>query len=317
MANEIATDSAQTNPTGLSDPGVTGATPPGSVDDLLAIEDPQFAASMTELRDQVAKDTGNVEIEDLGLDEKHSAKPPSLKESLKRKWLIVRDKITIGVDRIAHLKGNLSHYASEGKTLVLIKGKAGVKSGLHAASVNTKAALSSFKSLPRKSKLLVLVTVVMGALSLIVLKLALGGKILPRIETHYLHSFAEVADAKFEFNADEEMEDFTDPIYHPEHVMLIDKVVVNLRPSAQSPSPMGLFEFYIEGSSSESAIEIKDREVEVRDLISRSLERMTYDDLSTTAGKNKAKLSLRKALNLILTKGRVRRVFFRNIVLKA
>lgn len=79
---------------------------------------------------------------------------------------------------------------------------------------------------------------------------------------------------------------------------------------------MLLVDLYVECSSSAAAIEVKDRESEVRDLFARSIEKMVYDDLITLEGKNKLKLILRKNVNVILTKGRVRQILFGNLVLK-
>jgi flagellar basal body-associated protein FliL len=79
---------------------------------------------------------------------------------------------------------------------------------------------------------------------------------------------------------------------------------------------MGVFAFYIETSNQESAVELKDRDGEARDVISRTLEQMSAEGLSSVDGKEKLKIVIRKNLNSILTRGQVRRVFIKNIVLK-
>ncbi len=284
-----------------------------AIDALLATEDPQFAASMTELRQQVAQDAGNVELDSLDLEEKPPGKIARLKALILRPINTISGLADAAANRATKLKTSSVEIAKDGGKVVVEKSK----HGLAATGGAVKGTLGSFKALPLKSKLLVFAVIVMGVLSIMTLKIVLKGPVLPTLETKYLGSFAEVADKSYEYDNEEPMEDFTDPFFHPEHVMLIDKIVVNLRRDEEGSNPMGLFEFYIEASSDEGAIEIKDREVEVRDVISRTLEQMPYDELVTAAGKNKVKVILRKNLNQFLTKGRVRRVYFRNVVLKA
>ena len=286
----------------------------GGVDALFAIEDPAFAASMGELHAQVEADSKNshAEIEVLDLTEKAATRWGRIKASLRLR--LERWQLRIGsLKKLAHsFKVWAIHAFHVTKKFVIEKSKLGAK----VSAAGLKAAIYWFKSLPLKSKLLVFAVIIMGTVSVMTLKIVLKGNVLPTLEMRYLKSFADIADAAFKFDSKEEMEDFTDPFFHPEHVMLIDKIVVNLHAEPGRPNPMGLFEFYIESSSDEGAIEIKDREGEVRDVISRALEQMDYDELVTAGGKNHVKIVLRRALNQFLTKGRVLRVYFRNVVLK-
>lgn len=284
-----------------------------AVDNLLAVEDPQFAASMKELRAQVAEDAGNVVIDSLDLEEKPLTKFGLFRVRAKAKFDALIHSLTQFKNRLAHFRSSAGVVS---KDFILHAAKAS-GNGIKALGGKLKDLISAFKHLPTKSKLLVFATVLFGLLSITVLKIVLKGKYLPTLETHYLRSFADLANGSYKYDAHEPMEDFTDPFFHPEHVMLIDKIVVNLRRPEDGSNPMGLFEFYLEASNDEGAIEIKDREIEVRDLISRTLERMSYEELVTVSGKNKAKLVLRKAMNQFMTKGRVRRVYFRNVVLKS
>ncbi len=91
----------------------------------------------------------------------------------------------------------------------------------------------------------------------------------------------------------------------------MQKMTVNLRRSSESgPNPMGAFEFYVEGAASEVVVEIKDREPEMEDLFSRTIEDMTFDQVASGEGKKLLCDRLRKELNKVLTKGYVRRVFY-------
>jgi flagellar basal body-associated protein FliL len=148
------------------------------------------------------------------------------------------------------------------------------------------------------------------------LRLTLRGNFLPSFETNFLTSFAKVADSSYTYEKSDSMEDFDSPLRHPEYVVSTDKLVVNLSSRNPGHHAMGLFEFFIEAGTQEAAIELNDRQKEVVDILGRSLERMNYEDLTTADGKTKAKVMLRKEVNTILTKGRVRKVFFKTIVLK-
>jgi flagellar FliL protein len=144
-----------------------------------------------------------------------------------------------------------------------------------------------------------------------------SGGLMPDFEVRFVPTVAIEADRSWSFDAREEWDEFNSPLRHPEHVVLLNKVVVNLRPSESSDgNPMGYFEFYLEANSQEAAIEIDDRQAEILDVVQRTVEAITYDEIVTPAGKNKLKLVIRKDLNQVLTKGRVRKVFYKSVVIK-
>jgi flagellar basal body-associated protein FliL len=284
-----------------------------SVDALLASEDPQFAASMAEIR-KIAKidpaDTGSgVEIDSLDL---NAIAPEALLSFPKRVLAKFSEGIDDGVSFFKNFPAHARTFAKHGLKTGLVK----TKDGLLFVVKKIRDLLTSFGYLPRSSQYLVFATILLAALATFVIKKTVAGHVLPKLQSVYLRSYAEVADAKFKYEADEPMENFTDPLYHPEHVVLMDKVIVNLKRLNPDSTPMGLFEFYVELSTHEGAVEIKSREVEARDLISRTLEQMSYEELVTPEGKNKLKVILRKNLNELLTEGRVRRVFFKTVVVK-
>lgn len=79
---------------------------------------------------------------------------------------------------------------------------------------------------------------------------------------------------------------------------------------------MGAFEFLVEGGAADVVVEIKDRESEIEDLFLRTLEEMTFEQVSSGEGKKQICDRLRKEVNRILTKGFVRRVFIKNAIVK-
>ena len=284
-----------------------------SIDDLIAAEDPQFAASMAEIQKTALADPtetrNEVEIDSLDLNAIAPVVLPSLRKRLARKFsLFLTAASSFAKNFPTHAKG----FAKDGLKIGFVKSK----QGLLCVVKLIRGWFTAFGYLPRSSQYLVFATIILAAVATFVIKKTIDGRVLPKLGSVYLRSFAEVADAKFVYEENEPMENFTDPLYHPEHVVLLDKVTVNLKRLTPDTTPMGLFEFYIELSTHEGAVEIKSREVEARDLISRTLEQMSYEELVTPEGKNKLKVILRKNLNELLTEGRVRRVFFKTVVVK-
>lgn len=287
------------------------------IDDLLVIEDPEFSAAMREIQEK-GGDGGsveNVEIDSLDLDsiEEEAAPGPDAPLIKRLSWRYFKAPDSWG----KYLARCLSEAGPA--LLTFVKDSAHkTKTGCVRLVGTVRGWLTSYRGLPKGSKLLLWSSLVLGLLSLVTLKLSLSGQVALDLSPGFLYSFEDVADSKFVYAADEPREDLMDPLFHPEYIVAMDRFVINLK-SAESEggsNPMGLFSFYFEASNQECAVELKDREGEARDLLSRALEQMAYEDLVTPAGKEKLKLTLRKTLNTLLTKGQVRRVFFKNIVLK-
>ena len=76
------------------------------------------------------------------------------------------------------------------------------------------------------------------------------------------------------------------------------------------------FEIVIHGVSNDPIVEIKDREAEFRDLILRVTEEFTYDDLETATGKQELSDAIMAKINANLTDGQIRKVYYKNFVIK-
>jgi flagellar basal body-associated protein FliL len=190
------------------------------------------------------------------------------------------------------------------------------KKGLSWSTGRLKAGATVFSKQSKQSKVLVFAV---GALALAagaMIRVAVHGSFLPTLERNFVYSFAPIADHSFTFGNDEKWQDLNDPLLHPEHIVLLERLIVNLRSPGDGSNPMALLDLYIETGSQETAIELKERDSEVRDLVLRTMEQMGYDELVTDAGKNKLKVFLRKNLNELMSSGRIRRIFFKSIVLK-
>jgi flagellar basal body-associated protein FliL len=94
-------------------------------------------------------------------------------------------------------------------------------------------------------------------------------------------------------------------------------MVVNIQPSESSgPNPMAAYEFSLEGNSTEVLIEIKDREVELRDLMYRTIEDFTFEQADSPEGKELLTEKLRKEVNMVLTQGKIRKVWIKTAIVK-
>jgi flagellar basal body-associated protein FliL len=142
-------------------------------------------------------------------------------------------------------------------------------------------------------------------------------KIIPEQEDLFINSMESWAQEKYLFTAEETLEPFYESTRVAQNIIALKKMVVNLKRSPGSgPNPMGMFEFYLEGVASDVVVEVKDREIEVQDLFQRTLEETTYDQAATAEGKQALCQRLRKEVNNLLTKGKIRRVFIKTFVIK-
>ncbi len=199
---------------------------------------------------------------------------------------------------------------AKGIAVVVLNKTKGVFTGL-------KTVLMLFLKMPLKKKVVAFGALALIGLLILVIKQVKRGELLPDFRVPLVPTVAAFPDGSWTYDPDEELEDFFSPLRLPEHVVLLEKMVVNIQPSPSSEkNPMGYFEFYLEADSQEAAIEIGDRQSEVSDTVQRTLEEITYDEMITPSGKFKMKLIIRQNVNTLLTRGRVRKVFIGSMVVK-
>ncbi len=133
----------------------------------------------------------------------------------------------------------------------------------------------------------------------------------------YMSTFQEVATSSREIPADEDIIRYANDLLAPQYMVQLNKIVVNLLPSARSTrNPMMAFDLYIRADSEEATVEIKTREKQFQDHLQRFSESLTYDQIQTEEGKQTWKLKMRKELNAILNNGRIRDIYFKNLIIK-
>lgn len=177
--------------------------------------------------------------------------------------------------------------------------------------------LTQFKSWSLSKKL---ASVGIGLLTVFVLFFiykSITKGVLPGPSHLFVNSLDEWAEKTYNFEPNKDMESFYDSARVKQNIMSLKRIVVNVKPSQTSgPNPMAAFEFYIEGLSSDVTIELKDRESEILDLVQRMMEEKTFDELDSGEGKSRLNESVKKELNQFLTKGKVKRVYLKNAIVK-
>jgi flagellar basal body-associated protein FliL len=152
---------------------------------------------------------------------------------------------------------------------------------------------------------------------LVLLARDIGNRLNPDSEKDpFLRSFSEVANTVQVIPQEDESEDLESPLRHPEYTVLLPRVVANLKAPSPRQSPMIALQVYVEASNQDCAIEMRDREMEIKDIISRQMEQLTFDELDTLPGKGRLKNRIRMGLNRVLNKGNAKRVFFKSLHIK-
>lgn len=177
---------------------------------------------------------------------------------------------------------------------------------------NLKAALQ-FKANPKiVVPFWLIIFLIIGTLVLIV-----KNKSWNRPDSLFLTSYAEWGLEVNTYNPMTESESFFDNGRLLKNIVVIKKMVANIKPSENSgKNPMLAFELNIEGMTSEVVVEIKDREAEFKDLILRTVEDHTYDELNDTVGKQNLSEQILNVFNANLTRGQIRKVLYKSFIIK-
>ncbi len=294
----------------------------GNVDKLLEIEDPDFAAQLKVLKADGASGARDAvvaldsDIDTILAQEKADKAAKGWRRLRFRLIVAPTRKLNRAISSLKSLKPWLVVSVWPSLKNAAASSATGFKSGSKFCIKKIKSGSGWYRKLPFVSKILFLMVIVFAAASFVMVKAALHGSFLPSLKRDFLVSFEPIADHSFTIGKGEAWEDLNDPLLHPEHIVLIERLVVNLKPIGDSVDPMAMIDLYIEAGSQEAAVELKDRDAAVRDMALRTMEQMTFEDLSTESGKTKLKVFLRKNLNDMMSRGRIHRVYYKSMVLK-
>lgn len=306
---------------------VADAEPEIDIDQAISEADPTFAQSMNEIGSDksLTLPTIIMSSEEQELNEekdrwRHGGKASvlMLKVMPFLPWVNIKaNKFAFALSSMmqaisVHLKNFIYFLRTDGKDHLV----SGVKAVLHALGDFISKWLGKFKGLSKPLKILFFVTLVLVVgTGFFIYRSWTHGIIANKTEL-FMTSFEKVAGETVIYD-DEELEPFYENLRVSDNIIMLPKMVVNLRKSLKSgPNPMGAFEFYIEGMIPEVAIEIKDREVEVRDLMQRELEEFNFDEVESSEGKQMVCEKLKKVLNNFLTTGAVKKIFIKTVIVK-
>lgn len=154
-----------------------------------------------------------------------------------------------------------------------------------------------------------------GVLFFVLFKLATVG-LIKGDDPLFVHTMERLSEKKYVYDP-EQTENFYNSSRVSQNIVSLRRIVVNLQKSKNSgPNPMGAFEFFIQGNSSDVMVEISDREAELIDLFQIEMREFSYDELDTIEGKRSLTDKLIHAMNTTLTKGKIMQIYYKNFVLK-
>lgn len=269
--------------------------------------DPEFQGAITDLT-AMANENLNLELVDIDkiLEEQKSK---TLKARAKRLVSFLNAKL---VKLVLFLKWFAEYVFKE----VLPRFLALVKSGVGKVGVQVKAGLQVFSTFDKKKKIISIV-LLLGCIGLAgyFAKLIKTG-IIAKEQKPFIYSMEELSENKYFYEKDQ-LEDFYSSPRFNQNLISLRRMVVNIKKSKNSSeNPMGAFEFFLQGNSSDVMIEVKDRESEVLDTFQAEIRGFSYDDLDTFEGKTKLTEKLKNAINEILVRGKINKIYYKTFVLK-
>ena len=277
------------------------------LEEAIRESDPDFQKDLNELA-EIAAENQNFELVDIDkiIEEE---KQRSLKARFKKLmvWVNVRS-----LKLVQYMKWKLTYFIKEYIPWLVKK----IQEKINYVVVGLKEQLTKIKNLNKVQKI-VLVVLLVGVVTLGVyfFKMFKGG-IISKEEKPFINSLEELAEKKY-FYDKEDLEDFYSSPRFNQNLVSLRRVVVNIKRSKNSSSnPMGAFEFFLLGNSSEVLVEVSDRESEVVDLFQNEIRDFSYDELDSVEGKTKLTETLKTAINQILVRGRINKIYFKTFVLK-
>jgi flagellar basal body-associated protein FliL len=293
------------------------------LDKIIEAEDPNFKSEMENIKSTKLEDTTAVESlqvlsdDDLVKDEESEKK---IKQKIiaffVRPWrrfaqFLKLKKIAIQHQLSSFLNGSKNFLRHElPDRLRYLKSR--TIAGYHWCVGQWKR----FLALSRLQKAALVGTVIFGLFSLLLLSRTLTGAWLPSYNDPLPRSLMQKASFTGKYESQKDMQLLFEAFPEVEFNVLLNKVIVNLRPDEESTNnPMGTFEFYVAVDSQDTAVEVKDREREILDIIQRTAEDFTYTQVRSELGKSLMKSAIRDRLNQVLNQGQVMRLYFNTIII--
>ncbi len=277
------------------------------LDKLIDQNDPDFHKNISQVTE--VKDISSANIELLDLDKilaEEKLQKVSFRIALARRLLFLNGMI-------GFIKSLFLRALKEGLPFLIKQ----TKSFFSIVLKKIIATLTAFKYLSVSKKLAIVgISLLSIFLGLFVYRSLTVG-IIPQGTTLFVNSMEEWAKNVSTYSKDSSFEQFYDSPRVKQNIVALRRAVVNLKPSAGSgPNPMAFFEFFVEGNSTDVAVELKDREYEIIDVVQRLMEDNSFAQLDSIEGKQNLLENIRKELNSLLTRGKIRRVYIKQAIIK-
>lgn len=277
------------------------------LDKIIQDSDPEFSHNLTQLSSVPASEEQNIDLLDIDTLLKEQ---PASAFSLKGIWQRFR---SLPVQLFTSLKFLFVSGLKEGLPFLISR----TRQGLAVAVGFLSAKMSNFKYMSLKKKLAVVGLTLLSVFLVIFTYRSLTVGIIPQGDHLFVNSMEEWARKTYTYQGNEARDDFYNSSRVKQNIMALRRAVVNLKRSANSgPNPMAFFEFFFEGNSADVVVELKDREYEVIDQVQRIIEEYTFNELDVPEGKQMLLEKIRKEVNSFLTKGKIRRVYIKQAIVK-
>lgn len=290
------------------------------LDGMILSEDPNFANDLEDVKSLPSDGSIDLDVVDLGESFPEKENPWRHPNGLRKVVVTILPFLPKLWDFQYRLFSGLHLFRARFKTSLREVGPRllrSTKSAAQSGAEYSKGRIAAFKALNRSLKIIAANLILVGMLTAVFLYRSFTQGVLPPEKELLTASLEEWAVQVYKYDPESEMDSFYDSPRTIQNIMSLPKMIVNVQPSPSSgPNPMAAMEFFLEGLSPEVIIEVKDRETEMRDLFQRTIEEMSYGELDTAEGKQQLTERLRVALNVHLTKGKIRRVFIKELVLK-
>ncbi len=289
-------------------PDFTASLQSIGADKTLVAQDISLSDAQQQLADEIEAWKGGVRWKRVVL----KVLPFAPRLSLVKKRLQYKAALIVH-GRWVRFKNFCYFLATDGRKRAVGSLKAGVSKVTGAVSQG----ISQFKTYPLLKKLLALSFILIGVVTAFFVYRSYTHGVIPPGEELFIPSLEAVATESYDYDPTEESEPFYDNLRSTQNLFLFPKLVVNLNRGQQpNRNPMAALELFVEGMVPEVIVEMKDREAMIKDVMQRTIEGYTFEQLDTTEGKNDLREKLMKEINALLTKGTVRRVLIKTIILK-
>ncbi len=298
------------------------------LDQFLATEDPEFSKKIKSIGEDKDLSLSIIDLDNLDealfqeTEKWRSGKlvrrlvflaiPNVPKYSLKIKSFVFRFRN--GIKNSKELtKAYFKYLTTEGRK----KFFAWLKTQILALFQSLGQRIRKFKDLSIKAKISLFASVALVASTFFLAYLFSQTKLFHLNEELYINSLKEIGTSVFDYNPETEVEPFYDNIRSAPNLLMLEKLVVNLKKSKSSgDNPMAAFEFFVEGLTPEVIVEVKDKEVMVRDQVQRTIEQYSFDDLDSAEGKRDLTQALTREVSRNLTTGKLKAVRIKTMILK-